>query len=132
MCSQTKIPNYTARRVLLDLVPATSTAESRYYSFELETLAIIYALRSFRTYLEGIPLNIVTDCKSLAMSLEKGNINARIARWALELENFNYKIVHRRGISMGHVETLSRVQIAPFDINEVEFSVQVPQEPSYR
>lgn len=29
--------------------------ESRYYSYELETLAIIYALKRFRIYLQGIP-----------------------------------------------------------------------------
>lgn len=54
-------------------------------SFELETLAIIYALRRFRVYLEGIPFKIITDCNSLTMTLEKKQINSRIARWALWL-----------------------------------------------
>lgn len=48
-----------------------SSAESKYHSFELETLAIIYALRRFRTYLEGMPFKIITDCNSLTMTLEK-------------------------------------------------------------
>lgn len=86
----------------------TSAAESKYHSFELETLAIIYALRRFRVYLEGIPFKIITDCNSLTMTLEKKQVNPRIARWALELENFNYTIQHRGGNSMGHVDALSR------------------------
>ena len=49
----------------------TSPAESRYHSFELEALAIIYALRCFRVYLEGIPFKIVTDCSSLTMNCLK-------------------------------------------------------------
>jgi len=37
----------------------TTDTESRYHSFELETLAIIYALRRFRTYLQDIKFKIV-------------------------------------------------------------------------
>lgn len=38
-----------------------SSAEAKYHSFELEILSIIYALRRFRPYLEGIPFTIVTN-----------------------------------------------------------------------
>lgn len=87
---------------------ATTPAESRYHSFELETLAIIYALRKFRVYLMEIPFVIRTDCSSLTLTLNKKETNPRIARWALELENYDYQIEHRSGINMGHVDALSR------------------------
>lgn len=83
-------------------------AESRYHSFELETLAIIYALRRFRVYLEHRPFLIVTDCNSLVQTLNKKAINPRIARWSLELESYNFTIAHRPGSSMYHVDALSR------------------------
>lgn len=101
----------------------TTAAESRYHSFELETLAIIYALRRFRVYLEGIPFKIVTDCNSLTMTLAKKQVNPRIARWALELENYNYVIQHRNGVSMGHVDALSRCHAdGPADENGIYFA----------
>lgn len=87
----------------------TTTAESQYNSFELETLAVIYALRRFRVYLEGISFRIVTDCSSLMQTLSKKSLNPRIARWALELENYDYVISHRNGSAMGHVDALSRI-----------------------
>lgn len=40
----------------------TTEPEYRYHSFELETLAIINALKRFRVYLEEIAFKIVTDC----------------------------------------------------------------------
>lgn len=84
-------------------------AESRYHSFELETLAIIYALRRFRIYLYGKEFKIVTDCNSLALTLDKKELNPRIgARWALELQNYDYKVEHRAGTRMQHVDSLSR------------------------
>lgn len=43
----------------------TTDAESRYHSFELETLAIVYALRRFDPYLKGIPFKIITDDDAL-------------------------------------------------------------------
>lgn len=54
--------------------------ESRYHSFELETLAIVYALRRFRIYLQGIPFTVVSDCRAVMQTLEKRDINARIVR----------------------------------------------------
>jgi len=85
-----------------------TAAESRFHSFELETLAIIYALRLFRIYLEHKPFLIVTDCSSFVQTLSKKSINPRIARWSLALESFNYSIAHRPGSSMAHVDALSR------------------------
>lgn len=86
----------------------TTETESKYHSFELETLAIIYALQRFRIYLQGIRFTIVTDCNSLTLTLNKKELNPRIARWALELQNYEYKLEHRSGTRMKHVDALSR------------------------
>lgn len=86
----------------------TTNTECKYHSFELETLAIIYALRRFRVYLQGIPFKIVTDCESLKLTLNKKEVNPRIARWALELQDYDYSIEHRIGSKMRHVDALSR------------------------
>lgn len=104
-------------------------AESKYHSFELETLAIIYALRRFRVYLEGIPFKIVTDCNSLAMTLSKKTLNPRISRWALELENYNYSIEHRKGTNMAHVDALSRCHqiVSVISGEDLEFQIQASQ-----
>lgn len=86
-----------------------SEAESRYHSFELEMLAIIYALKRFRVYFHGQTFKIVTDCNSLALALRKHEINPRIARWVLELQNYDYTTEHREGKRMTHVDGLSRI-----------------------
>lgn len=59
---------------------ATTASESRMHSFELETLAIIYALQRFDIYLRGIPFKIVTDCNALALTLNKKDISPKIAQ----------------------------------------------------
>lgn len=86
----------------------TTEVESRYHSFELETLAIIYALRRFRTYLLGLKFKIITDCQALSLTLNKKETNPRIARWVLEMQNYDYSLEHRAGSRMLHVDALSR------------------------
>lgn len=83
----------------------TSDAEAKYHSFELETLAIIYSL-----------------------TLNKRTMNNRIARWALELENYNYTIIHRQGTRMSHVDALSRgfsdlSVISTIDCEDMDFQL---------
>ncbi|GFX06989.1 transposon Ty3-I Gag-Pol polyprotein [Trichonephila clavipes] len=41
-------------------------------------------------------------------TLSKKELNPRIARWALYLQEFNYTIEHRTGSKMAHVDALSR------------------------
>lgn len=88
----------------------TTDVESKYHSYELELLAIINALNRFNIYLQGLKFKIITDCNSIKMALNKKEINARINRWALTLQNYNYEIEHRSGERMKHVDALSRLQ----------------------
>ncbi|GAB1860148.1 RNA-directed DNA polymerase [Camponotus japonicus] len=73
----------------------TTPAESKYASYEPEVLAIIKALKKFRVYLLGIAFTIVTDCRAFALTMNKKDLCVRVARWALLLEEFNYRIEHR-------------------------------------
>ncbi|XP_036145206.1 uncharacterized protein LOC105831336 isoform X1 [Monomorium pharaonis] len=106
----------------------TTETESRYHSFELETLAIVYALRRFRVYLHGVKFKIVTDCQSLKLTLDKRDINPRISRWALELQEFDYTVEHRKGTRMSHVDCLSRCYfVYVVEDNTLEFNLSVSQ-----
>lgn len=86
----------------------TTEAESKLHSFELETLAVVYSVKRFRTYLYGLHFKLVTDCKAMQLTLNKKDINPKITRWALYLEQFDFEIIHRPGEKMQHVDALSR------------------------
>ncbi|GFS51794.1 retrovirus-related Pol polyprotein from transposon opus [Trichonephila inaurata madagascariensis] len=89
----------------------TNTAEEKYDSYELEVLAIINALKKFRVYLLGQIFKIVTDCSAFQMTMHKKDLITRIARWSLQLEEFDYEIEHRAGSRMKHVDALSRYPV---------------------
>ena len=102
--------------------------ESRYHCFELETLAVIYALRRFSVYLKGIHFKIITDCNALKLALDEKDINSRIERWSAELESSDKVFEHRCGEKIKHVNALSRViNVMIVDENMLESNLAICQ-----
>ncbi|GFW63032.1 retrovirus-related Pol polyprotein from transposon 17.6 [Trichonephila clavipes] len=73
----------------------TTVQQEKYSSYELEVLAIIEALKKFRSYLLGTKFKIITDCDAFQKTMHKKDLPVKIARWALMLEEFNYEVCHR-------------------------------------
>lgn len=94
----------------------TTPAEENLSSYELEILAIIYALNKFRLFLLGIQFKIITDCKAFSLTMNKKEISPKIARWALLLSEFSYTIEHRCSTKMQHVDALSRAPIVAISV----------------
>lgn len=86
----------------------TSKYEENWSSYELEVYAIVMAPRKWRVYLLGSPFKLITDCKAFQDTMNKKNI-PKVARWALELQQFEMIVVHRSGQQMRHVDALSRI-----------------------
>jgi len=71
-------------------------------------LVIVRAVERFHIYLYGINFTIVSDCNALVYAMNKANLNPRIARWTLTLQNYSFKVTHRSADRMTHVDALSR------------------------
>lgn len=106
----------------------TTDCESKYHSYELECLAIIYSLKRFHVYLHGLKFKIITDCDSFRLTLSKKDICPRIMRWCLFLQNYDYTIEHRSSAKMQHVDALSRIHnIFVLEGNTLEQTLAVKQ-----
>ncbi|KAK9719333.1 RNase H-like domain found in reverse transcriptase [Popillia japonica] len=55
--------------------------EKRYHSTKLELMAIVWTITKLRSFLIGIPFQIVTDCQVLVYMHAKKTVNPQIARW---------------------------------------------------
>ena len=98
----------------------STEAEAKMHSFELETLAVVYAVQRFRIYLFGIHFTVITDCSALKQTMEKKDVHARIARWALILNEFDFDMIHRKGDQMQHVDALSRMNVYMVEEDEYD------------
>src|SRR6201999_10894 len=74
-------------------------AERNYEIHDKELLAIIYALKHFRHYLQGSPhvTEIWLDHANLKYFTTKQTLTRRQARWSLFLSDFNYIIIPKPG-----------------------------------
>ena len=97
-------------RVVMYASKSLSPAEKRYFAYEKEALAMVWALDLFRHYLKYKPFVVITDCRSLVYLKEKA-LNARIGRWMLRLQEFEFSIKHKAGVLIQDVDTLSRAPL---------------------
>ena len=90
---------------------ALSPCEMNYGITELETLAVVWAMSHFRTYLYGQAVVIVTDHSAVGAVLQKPGSNGKHARWWLKIYDSGAKSVeirHRPGRENTNADALSR------------------------
>ncbi|GAB0086702.1 Zinc finger, CCHC-type [Sergentomyia squamirostris] len=90
---------------------ATSKDETKYSSYELETLAVLASLERFQYYLLGKKFTVITDCQSLQATKKKRELNARIARWWMKLMIFDFEIKHRPAKWVRAADAMSRAPV---------------------
>lgn len=96
------------KRVVSYFSRLTQGAESKYHSYELETLAVVKALQHFRHYLVGVRFTVVTDCNALKLTQRKKDLLPRVARWWVYLQDFDFSLDYRKGSLLSHADYLSR------------------------
>lgn len=86
-----------------------SPVERRYSQTEREALALVFACERFKLYLYGLPFELETDHKPLECIFKpRAKPSARIERWVLRLQAFNFRVVYRPG-KTNIADSLSRL-----------------------
>ena len=86
-------------------------AQRNYTTTEKELLAVVYALDKFHAYLIVADIIIFTDHSTLKYLLTKQNVEARLIRWVLLLQEFNLQIRDKKGVENVVADHLSRLNI---------------------
>ncbi|KAG6936720.1 hypothetical protein G0U57_011714 [Chelydra serpentina] len=82
--------------------------EQKYAVVERECLAVKWAMETLRYYLLGRRFTLVTDHAPLQWMQRNKEKNARVTRWFLSLQPFQFRIRHRAGCHHGNADGLSR------------------------
>ncbi|GFW08812.1 retrovirus-related Pol polyprotein from transposon 412 [Trichonephila clavipes] len=116
---QTDASNYALGAVLLqgegsdehpiEYASRLLTPAGRNYSTtEREALAVVWALKKFRGYIEGTEITVASDHQPLKWLLNLKSPTGRLARWALEIQSFNLKVQYIPGKANVVADMLSR------------------------
>lgn len=108
----------------------TIDAETRYHSYELETLAVYEAVTKFRNYLYGKHFIIKTDCNAMRLTWSKKEMSPRVGRWWLAMQDYDFTVEHCPGTQMKHADALSRnaIKINTIQVNDWVVAVQTQDE----
>ncbi|GJX41356.1 reverse transcriptase domain-containing protein [Tanacetum coccineum] len=85
-------------------------AESNYTTTEKEMLAVVYAFEKFRSYLIMNKSVVYTDHSALKYLFNKKDAKARLLRWVLLLQEFDFKVIDTKGAENYAADHLSRLE----------------------
>nr|GEV50562.1 reverse transcriptase domain-containing protein [Tanacetum cinerariifolium] len=98
--------------------------ETNYTTTEKEMLAVVYTFEKFRSYLIMNKSIVYTDHSALKYLFSKKDAKARLLRWILLLQEFDFKVIDTRGEENYAADHLSRLEnlyentFDPKEINE--------------
>jgi hypothetical protein len=98
----------TARPVAYDSYQLND-AEKNYPVHEKELLAIVKALKKWRTSLLGTHFEVFTDHRTLEYFQSQKDMSRRQMRWSMYLADFDYDITYIRGEDNTAADALSRM-----------------------
>lgn len=85
-----------------------NAAERNYSVTEKECLAVVWGIRKMRPYLEGYSFTALTDHQALKWFQTIDSPSGRLARWSLELQQYDFTIEYRKGENNLVADALSR------------------------
>lgn len=83
-------------------------AERNYFTSEKEILAIVYCLNKFRGYLVGQHFEILSDNQALSFLLKCKLTNARMSRWIIAIQEYDFSIKYCKASDNKTADILSR------------------------
>ena len=93
--------------------------KSDYPIHDKEMLAIIRCIREWRTKLVGQHFEVWLDHRNLAYFRKKQHLGERQMRWAYELNDFSFDIIHKPGKEQVQSDALThREQDIPCDVDD--------------
>nr|GEY96620.1 reverse transcriptase domain-containing protein [Tanacetum cinerariifolium] len=97
-------------------------AKTNYTTTEKEMLAVVYAFKKFRSYLIMNKRIVYTDHSGLKYLFAKKDAKARLLRWILLLQEFDFKVIDTKGAenyAINHLSCLENPYENIFDPKEI-------------
>ena len=99
-----------------------SKTERKWGITEREAFAIVWSVNYFRSYLLGNKFDLFTDHRPLTFLRTLKNPSPKIARWLLQLEEYDYNIIYKEGKSNVNADIMSRLPM--YAVEEETSTVQ--------
>jgi hypothetical protein len=79
------------------------------------TRGSVWAIIHFRPYFYGTKFTLYTNHQPIKWLMTNDKFTSKLARWALILQEYEFKVIHRPGITHENVDTMSRRPLNTFE-----------------
>ena len=108
---------------------ALSPREQKYSTTEKEAFAVVFGTAHFRVYLLGRHFKLVTDHSALRW-LHTMEAKGRLARWIMDLQEFDFSVAHRAGRIHNNADALSRL-VQANSSDSITSIIKVASQPAF-
>ena len=88
---------------------ALRQAEKNYSVCDKEGLAVFCGFKAYNSYLYGNFTTVYTDNRAIKYIKDNMKMTGRVARWAIELQNYDYEVIHKKGVLNTNADAISRM-----------------------
>lgn len=92
--------------------------QQNYSATERELLSVLAGVEKFRPWVDGTQFEVVTDHASIKWLQNLKEPHGKLARWAVRLQAFDIRFIHRPGKDMELPDALSRA-VALVDLKDI-------------
>nr|KYP76620.1 Retrovirus-related Pol polyprotein from transposon 17.6 [Cajanus cajan] len=102
------------------------THERNYLTRDLELVAVVFALKSWRHYLYGARFSIFNDYKSLKYMFDQKELNMRQKRWMEFLKDFDFQLMYhpKKANVVADALSMKSIHMSAMMIRELELIEQ--------
>ena len=97
-----------------------SKTERNWSVTEREAYAIVWSVNYFRSFLLGNHFKLLSDHKPLCWLRDLKNPAPKLARWILQLEEYDFEVIYKEGKKNANADAMSRL---PTDVNLCLFTL---------
>lgn len=84
-------------RVISYISRSLTKQEQNFSTTERECLAVVWSLQKLRPYLDLVKFSVITDHYSLVWLQNMQQPTGRLARWQVQLQQYDFTLIHRKG-----------------------------------
>ena len=92
-----------------------NTTERKWDACEQELYAIVTAVKHYKSFLMNNQFEVRTDNAACTYVLKKPDLSPKLSRWAIQLADYDFTIIHKSGRTNTVADALSRAEVTAID-----------------
>jgi hypothetical protein len=107
-----------ARNILSPMHLETTRLKATSLHIRGGCLVVVWAVIHFKPYFYGIKFTLYTDHQPAKWLMTNDKLIGKLVHWVLIFQEYEFKVIHRLGVTHQNADTMSRRPSPPLNISQ--------------